>query len=277
MKRISVSVIIPSYNSTDTIERAVSSVSRQTILPKEIIIIDDCSTDERIEDVMKSLEQKYNSYFDIKIIKNTKNQGPGVSRNIGWNSSKEDYIAFLDSDDAWHERKIELQYEYMISNPDVDFSCHENIVVLDETACYKEEVSQVEITKEECITFRQLLFKNTIATRTVMLKRKVGNKFQEGKYHSEDYLLWLEIASSGYKMIKLNAPLSKCFNHPFLGDGLSGNLLKMFKGELDSYRRLIETKRIDRKGYILVVGYSTIRFIRRLYFSMIFKKKRSNF
>uniref|UniRef100_UPI0015701F96 glycosyltransferase family 2 protein n=1 Tax=Halobacillus sp. Marseille-Q1614 TaxID=2709134 RepID=UPI0015701F96 len=235
MNKASVSVIIPSFNSTSTIERAVKSIANQSLLPKEVIIVDDCSTDERMEKVLRRIKTKYSDYFDFKILLNQSNKGPGVSRNAGWKVSNGEFIAFLDSDDSWHKQKIEIQYNYMINNPGVDFTCHKNLEVLEGQFESSEEILDDQQFNIESIKFKQLLYRNRIGTRTVMLKRSIENRFRQGKYHSEDYLLWLEVAASNYKIQILDVPLSKSYSHPFLGDGLSGSIIKMFKGAIDTY------------------------------------------
>ncbi len=94
-----VSVVIPTYNSKETIVQTLASVKNQTYQNYEIIVVDDGSNDGTIELV--------NSLKDIKIITQT-NQGPSVARNRGVEEAKGDYIAFLDSDDLWHPQKLEI-------------------------------------------------------------------------------------------------------------------------------------------------------------------------
>ncbi|GGD28615.1 glycosyltransferase family 2 protein [Pontibacillus salipaludis] len=269
MKRVPVSVIIPSFNSQDTIERAVKSVANQTLLPLEVIIIDDHSTLKENYTTLKYIEDQYSPYFKLKVIKNKENQGPGVSRNNGWDISDGDYVTFLDADDAWHKKKIEIQYNYMKRNPTVDFTCHENLI-----SNSKDPIEVNGLISEYKVDFNSLLIKNDIGTRTVMLKRSIANRFAKGKYHSEDYLLWMEIASDGYSIIKLNIPLSYSFSHPYLGDGLSGNLFKMFKGELNSFYQLLKEKKLGKFKYALVTFFSTLKFIKRILFSVGYRTLR---
>ncbi|MYL20102.1 glycosyltransferase [Halobacillus litoralis] len=258
MKKVPVSVVIPHYNNAGTIERAVMSIAGQTWKPMEVIIVDDCSTDKSSRAVLNDICQKYQETLNLVLIKNNKNKGPGASRNIGWNSAKGDYVAFLDSDDAWNRKKLEIQYGYMKTNPNVDFTCHDNLLK-GQTKDINERYSVKEI------SFNKLLYKNVIGTRTVMLKKSLENRFVKNKYHSEDYLLWLDIAYDNNTIRKLNIPLSYSFSHPFLGEGLSGNLLKMYKGELDSYTRIFKEKKISVIKYIIIATFSSIKFLRRLY------------
>ena len=95
------SVIIPLYNKSHTIERALKSVLNQTYKNFEAIIVDDGSTDNGIEIV-----NKYTSDARIKILKQ-KNQGVSIARNEGVKNSLYQYIAFLDADDEWEKDYLE--------------------------------------------------------------------------------------------------------------------------------------------------------------------------
>ena len=104
-KTIDISVIIPVYNREKTIVNCVNSILNQTYLPKEIIIVDDGSTDNTIvtiESIKKSI---------IKVIALNKNKGAQYARNIGIKNSKSKWITFLDSDDTWIKNKLEKQIE----------------------------------------------------------------------------------------------------------------------------------------------------------------------
>lgn len=107
ISRNMVSVVIPTYNRAKLLERSLNSLFNQTKLPIEVIVIDDDSTDNT-----SSLIEDINSPL-IKYIKNSKNYGANISRNIGINESSGDIIAFLDSDDEWVPEKIEIQTRYI--------------------------------------------------------------------------------------------------------------------------------------------------------------------
>ena len=109
-KTIDISVIIPVYNREKTIVNCVNSILNQTYLPKEIIVVDDGSVDNTIEEI-----KKLNCPF-LKIIKNKVNKGAQNSRNQGIRSAKYNWIAFLDSDDTWIKNKLEKQIEIIKKN-----------------------------------------------------------------------------------------------------------------------------------------------------------------
>jgi teichuronic acid biosynthesis glycosyltransferase TuaG len=106
-KKALVSIIIPVFNAEKTIERAVRSVKNQTYKNWELLLVDDCSSDNSLK-VIKKLESR-----KIRIIRLEHNSGPAVSRNAGLDAARGDYVAFLDADDFWDAEKLEKQIEFM--------------------------------------------------------------------------------------------------------------------------------------------------------------------
>ncbi|NDE72185.1 MAG: glycosyltransferase family 2 protein, partial [Actinobacteria bacterium] len=97
---LSVSVVIPTHNSSATIERAVNSVLAQDLLPTELVIVDDCSTDNTVE-LVRTIAIP--DSIDVKVVRLDTNLGPSAARNAGWNVAGGEFIAFLDSDDSWQK------------------------------------------------------------------------------------------------------------------------------------------------------------------------------
>lgn len=112
-----VSVIIPYFKKKNYIKDAVNSILEQTFKNIEIIIIYD---DENLSDYYYLMDL-YKNKKNIKIFKNLKNIGAGLSRNIGIKKSNGEIIAFLDSDDIWRTNKLEDQLNFMIKN-DYEFT-----------------------------------------------------------------------------------------------------------------------------------------------------------
>lgn len=127
-----VSVVMPTYNRADMIEKAINSVMNQTYENIQLVIVDDHSTDHTDEFV----KNKFNGFLNctagdkrsIKYLYSTSKGIPSV-RNQAVEASDGEYIAFLDSDDEWNLEKISKQMEYMKSNPDCEivFSGYENV------------------------------------------------------------------------------------------------------------------------------------------------------
>src|SRR2546425_3740246 len=120
---VPVSVVVACYRCIRTIERAVASVAAQTMLPTELVLVDDGSADDT-RAVLNDLCRRHQPGW-IRLVLLDENVGAASARNAGWALASQPYIAFLDADDAWHPRKIEIQYAYMKANPDVVLCGHE--------------------------------------------------------------------------------------------------------------------------------------------------------
>lgn len=121
-----VSIIMPSYNTAKFISETIESVLAQTYSNWELIIVDDCSTDDTDAVVCPYLVDDR-----IRYIKNEKNRGAAVSRNRALREAKGKWVAFLDSDDLWFPEKLEKQISFMKKN-DYHFS-YTNYIEIDET------------------------------------------------------------------------------------------------------------------------------------------------
>lgn len=110
MKQYLVSIIMPSYNTGAYIGESIRSVINQTYINWELIIVDDCSTDNT-DEIVRSIKDSRIIY-----LKNNKNSGAAVSRNRALREARGRYIAFLDSDDLWESSKLEKQISFMQSN-----------------------------------------------------------------------------------------------------------------------------------------------------------------
>lgn len=107
-----VSIITPSFNSAEYISKTIQSVLLQTYDDWEMIIVDDCSTDNSVNIIndFVSIDSR------IKLIQLQKNSGAAVARNTGIQYAQGRFIAFLDSDDSWNDRKLEKQVHFMLAN-----------------------------------------------------------------------------------------------------------------------------------------------------------------
>ena len=110
MEKDLVSIIMPSYNTAPYIRETIQSVLDQTYQNWELIIVDDCSTDNT-DGVVASIKDDR-----IRYLKNEKNSGAAVSRNRALREAEGRWIAFLDSDDVWMPDKLEKQVSFMEKN-----------------------------------------------------------------------------------------------------------------------------------------------------------------
>lgn len=255
-----ISVIIPCYKSYQTISRAISSVWEQTIRPIEVIVVDDFSNDNKTTNVLKELANLYPVGW-IQIVELSINKGPGNARNIAWDKASQPYIAFLDADDSWHPYKIEIQYKWMEANPEVYMTGHA-------FTQYKDHKSIIQVRPEEYTAFykvdsKKLLLSNVFSTPSVMLKREIPIRFESEKKYSEDYLLWLEINLGGYQCWRIDLPLTFLHKSAYGESGLSGNLIEMQKGELETYSKIKGKKLINMFELVIYKTFSCAKFLIR--------------
>jgi succinoglycan biosynthesis protein ExoO len=100
----SVSVVVACYNATEFVDRAIESVKRQTLQDWEIVAVDDCSSDGTYEYLQKLAKEEPR----IRVFSTERNGGPSAARNVAIEQSRGDWIAVLDSDDAFREDRLEL-------------------------------------------------------------------------------------------------------------------------------------------------------------------------
>lgn len=161
IKNIYVSVIIPFFNRIPLVIRAIESVLKQTHKNIEIILVNDGSTD-KVEEIKKIVDEHKNQ---IKYIDAGKNMGASHARNVGIKEAKGDYVAFLDSDDLFTERKIEKQLQEMYLK-NYNFS-HTSYIRKTENA---EQLINTGVLKGKAIP--RIIAGCGIATPTVMIKRE---------------------------------------------------------------------------------------------------------
>lgn len=258
IKTANVSVIIPCYQCKDSIGRAVSSIFKQTLRPSEIILIDDASNDGTLE-VLHELVKKYPDW--IKLIDLKINVGAAGARNKGWTAAIQPYIAFLDADDSWHPEKIRIQYEYMLANQSVAVSGH-CCDVFNRRDAYFNIPPALFVKKIEPIS---LVFKNCFSTPTVMLKQELPFRFSEDKRFAEDFYLWQQIAFAGLLISRIELPLAYVYKKLYGEGGLSAQLWKMEKGELDNFHRLYASGVISGGLFYIGYSFSFLKFLKRIF------------
>lgn len=219
--------------------------------------MDDCSQDETL-DILNNVAEQYAPGW-IRVITLSANGGPGTARNAGWELASQPYIAFLDSDDAWHPDKIRIQYNWMVEHPDVVLSGHKCLVL--NPGDDLPELNQD--WKIETIGKIPFLLSNQFSTPSVMLKRDLPYRFQPGKRCAEDYLLWLQIVLDGRQVAYFDLPLAYYFKSTYGSHGLSRDLWKMEQGELNTYWQLGRERRIGRTLAFLLCCYSVLKYLRR--------------
>ncbi|MEO7105693.1 MAG: glycosyltransferase family 2 protein [Rhodoferax sp.] len=263
-----VSVVVPCYRCAATLERAVSSVVQQTLRPAELILVDDASGDGTWE-LLQTIRARHGEW--VKTIALPANAGAGSARNAGWNAANQPYIAFLDADDAWHPRKIEIQYGYLQQHPQVALCGHLCRQLSEGTnaAPAWDVVSR----GEQTITWTRFLLRHQFVTPSVMLKREIAMRFYEGMRYMEDHRLWLEIVGAPLRTVKLQVELVAVYKPVYGASGLSANMWGMEKGELANFRYFYSVGKLSWMQLILLQSYSWVKFIRRLLIVRLLHRK----
>lgn len=261
-----VSIVIPVYNSEDSIVETLNSIVVQTFTNFEIIIIDDGSSDASKKLIINfiSLHPNLNILYFFQ-----SNKGVSAARNLGLKKSKGEYIALLDSDDCWAEEKLSLQVEIMMKNPNICLlSCNRNDEKFNQFAGHKFST----LTK---ISAKLLLYKNFMITPTVIFRKKIIEKigyFNENQKYTEDLEYFIRIAHR-YDAYLYNVSLvttgkgKLSFGH----SGLSANLIEMEKGEIKTIKMAYKLGVINMMEYPLIILLSVIKFIRRYIITCFYK------
>lgn len=265
-----VSAIIPCFNNEDTLARAVESVAVQTWVPRELIVVDDGSQDGSRDTIME-LESHYGSDW-LRVIRLDTNRGPGAARNAAWDVATQPFVAFLDADDAWLPRKVAVQTSFMLNNPTVALSGHSNGAQLSPVDGDERSLNGGCVQAKR-IEFSALLWRNKIATSTVMLRRTIGQRFIPEKRRSEDYELWLRILQTGGQAAYLKTTLATTFKRRVTDNGLSSDLWGMQRAQWDTYLRIWRTGGTSTARLSAIMVFSGMRFVRRWLLGQISKRR----
>jgi glycosyltransferase involved in cell wall biosynthesis len=192
----------------------------------------------------------------IRILKRSENHGPSATRNCGWDEAKFEYVAFLDSDDSWHPKKLEIQTEWMIKNPQCVISGHL-------TSREEEHVSLNKFRTKRFGLFR-LLFRNRVSTPTIMVKRLLPCRFDQSMRYAEDYDLWLRLVAENGRLTRIELPLAQLHKADYGESGLSSHLLPMFIGERSAVKKLHRLKHIALIPTWIALGWMSVKFSIRL-------------
>ena len=183
-----VSVIVPVYNVEQYLDECLNSICQQTYENLEIIVVEDCSTDNSLNTLIKYLEDSR-----VKLIQHEKNSGLSAARNTGIDAAKGDYIMFVDSDDLVHLSLIELCVKYAIVNdadlitynfkafedgiklsPQLDLSNVDNLKVLEQGENYFNQQH-----------FAWLKFIRTSLVKSKRLHFPIGLYYEDWPFHWE--------------------------------------------------------------------------------------------
>lgn len=178
-----VSVITPCYNAGKYISQTIESVISQTFKDWEMLIIDDCSTDDS-EAIIKKYCLKDSR---IKYFRTDSNSGsPALPRNLGIEHAQGKYISFLDSDDIWFPRKLEEQLNFLIKK-------NYQIVYSDGNMIDMDGKSVKIMNKLSTVDYTTTLYRCELSCSSVLLTKSIIGSLRFEQTAKEDLVFWLKL------------------------------------------------------------------------------------
>lgn len=252
-----VSVIVPCFRAAGTLADAVASIAAQTRPPAEVLLIDDASGDGTLAEIER-LAQAYGGDW-IKPIPLSVNGGPSRARNVGWERATQPYIAFLDADDCWGPRKLELQMAAIEADPAIALIAHRMLVQSRGTPVPPLQGP----VDAHLVTRGTILLRNPFPTASVLLRRDLPFRFDENFRRSEDYLLWSQILLSGHRCARIEQVLA-IWNKREKGDvGLSDDVAAVHRARGEMRRKLLRQGLLTRGEYAFAAGVGVVNGMRR--------------
>lgn len=235
-----VSIIIPAFNTAPFIDETLRSVFAQTYADFEVIVINDGSPDT------KELESVLEAYLPRIIYLKQANRGSGGARNTGIHHARGEYLAFLDSDDAWLPDFLACQMKLLSETPSLDVvycdaeyfgnrALHGKTFM--QNCPSKGQVTLENLIREDC----QVLFSCSVARRKVM---EHAGLFDETLRCCEDYDLWLRVVYCGGHIGYHNRVLGR---HRYRSDSLSRGGMNVPQTMLNIYKKSERTMKLSRE------------------------------
>ena len=248
MFKDTVTIITPSYNCAQFILETIDSVLAQSYNKWEMIIVDDCSTDNSVE----VIEAHISNDSRFKLIKLNKNVGSAQARNAALEHAAGRFIAFLDSDDIWYANKLEKQVLFMLDRKaPISFTSYE---LIDKNSISKgriihsvKKLDQTDYLKNTIIGFSTSMIDTSI----------VGNNFQIMDIRTrQDTSLWITLLGMGFHAYGIDEVLAKYRVHP---NSISANKIKASKQVWNLYFRLHKLGLFKSIYYFSFYVFNTIK------------------
>lgn len=265
-----VSVIIPTYNRPLYLDRAIKSVLNQTYKNIEIIIVDDNGDNYEIQDKTKIIIDMFNSYPNVKYIRNRFNMGGAESRNEGVKNAKGKYISFLDDDDVYDKDKISEQMKVLITNTNIDV-CYCGMKYFNSEG---EHIGQRDIYLEgsqELI--EKHIFRPITGTPALLMKKSIFeyiNGFDNLKRYQDANFIF-KILAYGFNIAHVKSELVNVYIHDNERISTMGNRIELEREYIENtlkYINLISFKnsmRLIEKYHILNCLYSDKSLLKRIF------------
>lgn len=243
MQKNLISVIMPVYCAEKYIEEAVRSILNQTFQNFELLVIDDKGGDCSMN-IVRSIKDSR-----IKIFENDSNRGIAYATNVGLRHAKGKYIALIDDDDVSVEDRLQVEYDYLESNPDIDVVGGADLT-MDESGQIVPSYKSLVIYNPKRIK-AELLFRDVVHNATSMYRREFVEKnhiaYREGFCGMQDYKFWTECAACG-RIANIEKVFSKWRDH---GTNTTWKMLKECREERKAKYAEIQKESLRMQGFVL--------------------------
>ena len=233
-KNIDVSILATNYNNGKYLADFFNSIINSTVKPKEIIFIDDGSTDNSLEII-----NKYTEISELKIFKFEKNKGRAAALNFGKEKCTSKYTLFIDPDDILFPERIEIQYNYMQNNPKID-------ILGGNVSYFNSETGKI-LNKSNFPLQHSEIYatyykgENGILQPTAFVRTSILKKYTYEEYFPvEDYDFFAKIIKDGYKFSGLEQVVNKMRIH--ISSGVSNIRKATFITNFNNRDKIFSTK-----------------------------------
>ncbi len=229
-----VSVVIPAYNAASFIGEAIKSVFDQTFRDYEVIVVNDGSPDT------VDLERSLTPWLGRIIYLKQENRGPGGARNAGIQAARGEYVALLDSDDAWLPEYLAEQLRMLRANPSVAM-VYADAWLFGDTELAGRTFMQCSPSRGP-VSFESLLrYESSIITSCSVVRRSAiisGGLFDESFIRCEDFDLWLRLTHQGRGIIYQTQILGRHRTHD---SSLAADSIKMVESQIEVLKKAKRT------------------------------------
>lgn len=254
MKEELVSIITPVYNCESLLEETIKCVLNQTYGNWELLLVDDCSSDNSADVIKKYIKKdKRIKYFKLK-----ENSGAAIARNYALSQSSGRFIAYLDADDLWKPEKLEKQVKFMLKN-DYAFTCTD-YEKIDEQGNSLNKIIKI----PNKVNYNLFLRNTIIQTVGVMVDTLITGKeliVMPNIRRRQDAATWCQLLKAGFDCYEVPECLSY---YRVVSNSLSSNKFKAIKMNWYWYRK-IEKLPLWKTCYCFV-GYAFNAIKKRIYF-----------
>lgn len=235
-----VSIITPSFNCADYIGQTIESIQAQTYPEWELLVTDDCSTDNSREIIRRYADRDNR----IRLFKLDKNSGAGVARNNSIKEAKGRYIAFCDSDDRWYPDKLQKQLAFMAEK-----DCPLSYTSYDTCDEKGKRMGYVECL--DSLSYTKIIRDNGIGCLTAMYDcQKIGKHYMPSIRKRQDWCLWIDIIRHHGKAFGLKQPLAL---YRVRSGSISSNKIEMLRYNFNVYHDILKFNRFA--SCLMLGGY----------------------